>query len=72
MSDVLHSVCALDCPDCCALLVTVSGGRATKLRGDPAHPALANMSFAALTVLLACLTCSLSLAALLIRTPLFP
>jgi len=46
--------------------------RALHKGGDPAHTALANMSFAALTVLLACLTCSLSLAALLIRTPLFP
>jgi anaerobic selenocysteine-containing dehydrogenase len=33
-----HSVCALDCPDCCSLLVTVENGRGTKLRGDPAHP----------------------------------
>src|SRR5580700_5509782 len=33
-----HSVCALDCPDACALLVHVEDGRATKLRGDPDHP----------------------------------
>jgi serine/threonine-protein kinase len=39
--------------------------------GDRAQAALANMSFAALTVLLACLTCSLSLVALVIRTLLF-
>jgi anaerobic selenocysteine-containing dehydrogenase len=33
------SVCALDCPDTCALLVTIDDtGRATKLAGDPAHP----------------------------------
>ena len=38
MPEIRHSVCALDCPDCCALLVTVENGRATKLRGDPAHP----------------------------------
>jgi anaerobic selenocysteine-containing dehydrogenase len=33
-----HSVCALDCPDACAMLVQVENGRATKLRGDPGHP----------------------------------
>src|SRR5215831_5907663 len=38
MSEIRHSVCALDCPDTCALLVTVEDGRATKLRGDPSHP----------------------------------
>jgi anaerobic selenocysteine-containing dehydrogenase len=34
----LHSVCALDCPDACSLLVQVEDGRATRLRGDPKHP----------------------------------
>jgi anaerobic selenocysteine-containing dehydrogenase len=38
MPQVLHSVCALDCPDCCSLLVTVENGRGTKLRGNPEHP----------------------------------
>jgi anaerobic selenocysteine-containing dehydrogenase len=38
MPETSHSVCALDCPDCCSLLVTVENGRGTKLRGDPAHP----------------------------------
>jgi anaerobic selenocysteine-containing dehydrogenase len=38
MPEVRHSVCALDCPDACAVLVTVDDGRATRLRGDPAHP----------------------------------
>jgi anaerobic selenocysteine-containing dehydrogenase len=33
-----HSVCALDCPDACGMLVTVEEGRATRLRGDPRHP----------------------------------
>jgi anaerobic selenocysteine-containing dehydrogenase len=33
-----HSVCALDCPDTCTLLVHVEDGRATRLRGDSAHP----------------------------------
>jgi anaerobic selenocysteine-containing dehydrogenase len=33
-----HSVCALDCPDACSLLVEVEDGRATRLRGNPDHP----------------------------------
>src|SRR5258708_14176819 len=33
-----HSICALDCPDCCSLLVTVENGKATRLRGNPDHP----------------------------------
>src|SRR3982074_1481232 len=34
-----HSVCALDCPDACALLINVDeNGAGSKLRGDPAHP----------------------------------
>lgn len=37
-TEVRRSVCALDCPDACAILVTVEDGRATKLRGDPGHP----------------------------------
>src|SRR6478609_5352076 len=36
--DTVHSVCALDCPDCCSMLVQVENGRATRLRGDPSHP----------------------------------
>ncbi len=38
MSEVRHSVCALDCPDTCALLVNVDDGRGSRLRGDPHHP----------------------------------
>ena len=39
MPEIRHSVCALDCPDACAVLVTVDGaGNATRLRGDPTHP----------------------------------
>ncbi len=38
MSEIRRSVCALDCPDCCSLQVTVENGRGTRLRGDPAHP----------------------------------
>jgi anaerobic selenocysteine-containing dehydrogenase len=35
---VRHSVCALDCPDACSLLVNVEDGTASKLRGNPEHP----------------------------------
>jgi anaerobic selenocysteine-containing dehydrogenase len=38
MAEIRHSVCALDCPDCCSLLVTVENDHGTKLRGDPGHP----------------------------------
>src|SRR5215469_15032343 len=38
MPEIRRSVCALDCPDCCSLAVTIDNGRATKLRGDPSHP----------------------------------
>ena len=37
MSEIRHSVCALDCPDSCSLLVNVDDGRGSKLRGDPGH-----------------------------------
>jgi molybdopterin guanine dinucleotide-containing S/N-oxide reductase-like protein len=36
---VVHTVCSHDCPDSCAVLVTVNAeGRATKVEGDPAQP----------------------------------
>src|SRR5262245_25620319 len=38
MREVRRSVCALDCPDACSLLVTVEDNRATQLRGNPDHP----------------------------------
>src|SRR5947207_3127683 len=38
MREVRRTVCALDCPDACSMLVTVDGGHATQLRGDPDHP----------------------------------
>jgi anaerobic selenocysteine-containing dehydrogenase len=39
MAAKVRSVCALDCPDTCALIVTIDdAGHATKLAGDPAHP----------------------------------
>jgi anaerobic selenocysteine-containing dehydrogenase len=38
MPEIRHSVCSLDCPDCCSVLVTIENGHATKLRGNPDHP----------------------------------
>jgi len=38
MQEIKHSVCALDCPDACSVLVTVEEGKGTKLRGNPEHP----------------------------------
>ena len=38
MLETRHSVCALDCPDACGLLVQVEDGRGTRLRGNPQHP----------------------------------
>jgi anaerobic selenocysteine-containing dehydrogenase len=38
MPEVRHSVCALDCPDCCSLLINVEDGKGSQLRGDPSHP----------------------------------
>ena len=33
-----HSVCALDCPDACSLLVRINNEQAVSLQGDPDHP----------------------------------
>ncbi|MBZ5604895.1 MAG: molybdopterin-dependent oxidoreductase [Acidobacteriia bacterium] len=33
-----HSVCALDCPDACSLLINVENGTGSRLRGNPEHP----------------------------------
>ena len=35
---VVRAACPHDCPDTCAMLVTVEDGRATGVRGDPDHP----------------------------------
>jgi anaerobic selenocysteine-containing dehydrogenase len=36
---IVHTVCSHDCPDSCAVLVTVNaGGRAIKVEGDPSQP----------------------------------
>ncbi len=35
----VHTVCSHDCPDSCAVLVTIDeAGRATRVQGDPKHP----------------------------------
>ena len=35
---IVRGACPHDCPDTCAMLVTVENGRATAVRGDPEHP----------------------------------
>ena len=38
-SRTIHSVCSLDCPDSCGVLVTIDEtGKATRIEGDPGHP----------------------------------
>jgi len=37
-NNVLRTVCAHDCPDACAVLVTVEAGRVMRTVGDPQHP----------------------------------
>jgi len=39
----VRAVCPHDCPDTCALLVTVEDGIATNVRGDPDHPTTAGV-----------------------------
>src|ERR1700761_8334123 len=34
----VRGACPHDCPDTCAMLVSVQDGRATEVRGDPEHP----------------------------------
>ncbi len=38
MSEVVRTACPHDCPDTCAMLVTVEDGVATKIHGDPTMP----------------------------------
>src|SRR6266700_298380 len=38
MPELRTSVCSLDCPDCCSLLVNVENGVGSNLRGNPQHP----------------------------------
>ncbi|MEJ7713238.1 MAG: molybdopterin-dependent oxidoreductase [Pyrinomonadaceae bacterium] len=35
---IVKAACPHDCPDTCAMLVTVEDGRAVRVEGDPAHP----------------------------------
>lgn len=35
---VFKSVCSLDCPDQCGLLVTKKDGKIVNIQGDPDHP----------------------------------
>ena len=35
---IVRAACPHDCPDTCAMLVTVEGGRAVRVAGDPDHP----------------------------------
>ncbi|HTV64717.1 MAG TPA: molybdopterin-dependent oxidoreductase, partial [Bryocella sp.] len=38
MKRTVHSACPHDCPDACALLITIEDGLATRVQGDPEHP----------------------------------
>jgi anaerobic selenocysteine-containing dehydrogenase len=38
MPEIRHSVCALDCPDACSLLIDIDDGKGSRLRGNPDHP----------------------------------
>jgi len=38
MKRTVHAACPHDCPDACAVLITVEDGRATRIQGDPQHP----------------------------------
>lgn len=38
INGTVRAACPHDCPDTCAMLVTVEDGRATKVTGDPEHP----------------------------------
>jgi len=38
LTTIVRAACPHDCPDTCAMLVTVADGRATEVRGDPDHP----------------------------------
>ncbi|MDT4954099.1 MAG: hypothetical protein QOJ02_2237 [Acidobacteriota bacterium] len=35
---IIKAACPHDCPDTCAMLVTVEGGKAVRVAGDPQHP----------------------------------
>src|SRR5436190_19065406 len=35
---IVRGACPHDCPDACAMLVTVESGKAVRVAGDPDHP----------------------------------
>ena len=37
MNQIVNAVCPLDCPDSCSMLVSVEGGKAVSLSGNPDH-----------------------------------
>ena len=37
-TEVVRGACPHDCPDTCAMLITVENGRAVRVAGDPEHP----------------------------------
>lgn len=43
VTSTVRATCPHDCPDTCALLVTVQDGVATQVRGDPDHPTTAGV-----------------------------
>ncbi len=42
-TSIVRATCPHDCPDTCAMLVTVKDGVATEVRGDPEHPTTAGV-----------------------------
>jgi anaerobic selenocysteine-containing dehydrogenase len=42
-TSIIRAVCPHDCPDTCALLVTVRDGVAVEVKGDPDHPTTAGV-----------------------------
>jgi anaerobic selenocysteine-containing dehydrogenase len=42
-TSIVRATCPHDCPDTCALLITVQDGVATEVRGDPDHPTTAGV-----------------------------
>jgi anaerobic selenocysteine-containing dehydrogenase len=38
VEELRKTLCNRDCPDACAIVATVEGGRVTRLAGDPDHP----------------------------------
>lgn len=42
-TSTVRATCPHDCPDTCALLITVQDGVATQVRGDPHHPTTAGV-----------------------------